>query len=68
MEAEMLLSKHQAFLGDLEKHAPTFEATMDYGKELQAADHYGSNVIEARFVDGTSLSCGQFQLIFYISM
>ena len=48
MEAEMLLSKHQAFVGDLEKHTPTFEATMEYGKELQNADHYGSNIIEAR--------------------
>ncbi|KAL5270487.1 hypothetical protein ACHWQZ_G001266 [Mnemiopsis leidyi] len=48
MEAEMLLSKHQAFVGDLEKHTPTFQATMDYGKELQNADHYGSNIIEAR--------------------
>ena len=50
MEAEMLLSKHQAFVGDLEKHTPTFQATMEYGKELQNADHYGSNIIEARFV------------------
>ena len=50
MEAEMLLSKHRTFVGDLEKHTPTFEATMDYGKELQDADHYGSNIIEARLV------------------
>jgi hypothetical protein len=50
MEAEMLLSKHKAFVGDLEKHTPTFEATMTYGKELQDANHYGSNIIEARFV------------------
>ena len=64
MEAEMLLSKHQAFVGDLEKHTPTFEATMEYGKELQNADHYGSNIIEARLVR-PCMKCKTFELFFF---
>ena len=48
MEAEMLLAKHKVFLEDLEKHTPTFEDTVNFGKQLQDAGHYGSHIIEAR--------------------
>ena len=50
MEAEMLRSKHTAFLGDLGKHNPAYQATVDFGNQLIAAEHYGANIIEARFV------------------
>ena len=48
MEAEMLLAKHKVFVEDITLHEPTYQAVVDFGNQLIAADHYGSNIIEAR--------------------
>ena len=44
----MLVAKHKVFLGDIEKHEPAYMATLEFGRQLIAAEHYGANIIEAR--------------------